>query len=59
MILAMKMLLYITRAARELACDRDVAAIAVFTISGQTAQVMSKVRPEVPILAFTPNENTL
>ena len=50
--------LYITRAARELACDRDVAAIAVFTISGHTAQVMSKARPEVPILAFTPNENT-
>jgi pyruvate kinase len=49
---------YITRAARELAYSRDVAAIAVFTISGHTAQVMSKVRPQVPILAFTPNENT-
>jgi pyruvate kinase len=49
---------YITRAARELAYNRDVAAIAVFTISGHTAQVMSKVRPQVPILAFTPNENT-
>lgn len=48
--------LYITRAARELARDRDVAAIAVFTISGQTARVMSKARPEVSILAFTPNE---
>lgn len=48
--------LYITRAARELARDRDVAAIAVFTISGRTARVMSKARPEVPILAFTPNE---
>jgi pyruvate kinase len=48
--------LYITRAARELACDRDVAAIAVFTISGQTARLMSKARPGVPILAFTPNE---
>jgi len=47
--------LYITRAARELARDRDVAAIAVFTISGRTARVMSKARPDVPILAFTPN----
>jgi pyruvate kinase len=49
--------LYITRAARELACDRDVAAIAVFTISGRTARLMSKARPGVPILAFTPNES--
>ena len=48
--------LYITRAARELACDRDVAAIAVFTISGRTARMMSKARPAVPILAFTPNK---
>lgn len=47
--------LYLTRAARELANDRDVAAIAVFTISGRTARMMSKARPEVPILAFTPN----
>jgi pyruvate kinase len=50
--------LYITRAARELAFDRDVAAIAVFTISGRTARMMSKARPGVPILAFTPNETT-
>jgi pyruvate kinase len=49
---------YITRAARELAYSRDVAAIAVFTISGHTAQVMSKVRPQVPILAFTPHKHT-
>lgn len=49
--------LYITRAARELACDRDVAAIAVFTISGRTARMMSKARPEVPILAFTPDQS--
>jgi pyruvate kinase len=50
--------LYITRAARELACDRDVAAIAVFTISGRTARMMSKARPGVPILVFTPNQTT-
>ncbi len=50
--------LFITRAAGELAHDRDVAAIAVFTSSGRTASMMSKERPMVPILAFTPNENT-
>ncbi len=50
--------LFITRAARELAQDRDVAAIAVFTSSGRTARMMSKGRPNVPIFAFTPNERT-
>lgn len=44
----------ITRAARELAHDRDVAAIAVFTETGRTALLASKARPRVPILAFTP-----
>ena len=48
----------ITRAARELAHDRDVAAIAVFTISGVTALYMAKARPRVPILAFTPERKT-
>ena len=48
----------ITRAARELAHDRSVAAIAVFTKSGRTAKLMSKARPHVPILAFTPVEKT-
>jgi pyruvate kinase len=48
----------ITRAARELAHDRGVAAIAVFTRSGRTAKLMSKARPHVPILAFTPVEKT-
>lgn len=43
-----------TRAARELAHDRNVSAIAVFTHSGRTALLMSKVRPQVSILAFTP-----
>jgi pyruvate kinase len=47
-----------TRAARELAHDRNVAAIAVFTQSGKTALLMSKARPQVPILAFTPEEKT-
>jgi pyruvate kinase len=48
----------ITRAAHELSHDRQVAGIAVFTLSGHTALLMSKTRPDVPILAFTPNKNT-
>ncbi|MBN1303588.1 MAG: pyruvate kinase [Anaerolineales bacterium] len=47
-----------TRAARELAHDRDVDAIVVFTRSGRTAWLMSKARPRVPIIAFTPNLTT-
>ena len=48
----------ITHAARALAHDRDVAAIAVFTRTGRTAILMSKARPRVPILAFTPVDET-
>jgi len=48
----------LARAARELACDRDVAAIAVFTRSGRTAALMAKARPGVPILACTPETHT-
>lgn len=50
--------LSMTRAARELAHDRNVAAIAVFTETGRTAQLVSKSRPQVPILAFTPEPTT-
>ena len=49
---------FMTRAARELAHDRNVAAIAVFTKSGRSALLMSKTRPGIPILAFTPNAST-
>jgi pyruvate kinase len=49
---------YLTKAARELAHDRNVAAVAVFTNSGRTALLMSKARPGIPILAFTPRETT-
>jgi pyruvate kinase len=49
---------FITQAARELAHDRNVAAIAVFTRSGRTALMMSKTRPTTPILAFTPEPET-
>ena len=48
----------ITRAAKELACDRDVSRIAVFTLSGRTALLISKNRPHVPIFAFTSNAST-
>jgi pyruvate kinase len=50
--------LSISRAAKELAHDRNVTAIIVFTQSGRTANLMSKTRPRVPILVFTPFERT-
>ena len=46
------------RAAYEIARDRDVAAIAVFTMQGRTAELASKTHPRVNILAFTPDELT-
>lgn len=46
----------ITRAARELAHDRNVAAIAVFTQTGHTGLLMAKARPNVPVMAFTPEQ---
>ena len=49
----------LTRAARELAHDQDVAAVAVFTRMGRSALFMAKSRPCVPILAFTPEESHL
>lgn len=48
----------LARAAKELACDTDVTCIAVFTRGGHTARIMSKVRPNVPVLAFTPDKRT-
>lgn len=41
-------------AAREI----GASAIAVFTLSGRTAFLVSAMRPQVPILAFTPYEQT-
>jgi pyruvate kinase len=49
---------YMSLAVRELAQDRNVSAIAVFTMSGRTAVFVSKTRPGVPILAFTPDQRT-
>jgi len=45
-------------AARELAHDVNVEGIAVFTVHGRSAWVVSQVRPDVPILAFTPHLHT-
>jgi pyruvate kinase len=49
---------FVSRAARELAHDRNVSAIIAFTQSGRTARMMSKMRPSVPIIAFTPDPKT-
>lgn len=46
-----------TAAARELANDRKVADVAVLTQTGRTALLMSKARPRVPIMAFTPKKS--
>jgi pyruvate kinase len=46
------------RAAQALANDENVTAVACFTTQGQTAWLMSKIRPRVPILAFTPIRET-
>ncbi|OJX41353.1 MAG: pyruvate kinase [Chloroflexi bacterium 44-23] len=48
----------LTRAAGELAAERNVRFIAVLTRSGKTAHLMSKIHPSVPILAFTPELTT-
>src|SRR5215208_2222815 len=46
------------RAAQALANDKNVTAVACFTMQGQTAWLMSKIRPCVPVLAFTPSADT-
>lgn len=46
------------RAAQALANDKNVTAVACFTMQGQTAWLMSKIRPRVPVMAFTPNPET-
>jgi len=45
-------------AARDLSQTKNIDCIAVFTVTGRTAQIMSKARPLVPILAFTPDQDT-
>jgi pyruvate kinase len=50
--------LSMARAAYTISDALDVASIAVFTQSGRTAILMSKMRPSCPIIAFTPHQNT-
>ena len=47
------------RAAHALAKDLNVTAVASFTARGQSAWLLSKIRPRVPVLAFTPHPETL
>jgi len=46
------------RAAQVLAGDKNVTAVTCFTTQGRTAWLMSKIRPRVPIMAFTPDRKT-
>src|SRR5215208_6708555 len=46
------------RAAQALADDKNVTAVACFTMQGETAWLISKIRPRVPIMAFTPEKIT-
>jgi pyruvate kinase len=46
----------LARAAATLVINTPVCAIAVFTQSGLSAHLVSKERPDVPILAFTDDE---
>ncbi len=45
-------------AAVQTAYTAEAKAIFVFTISGSTARLISRFRPELPIIALTPNEKT-
>lgn len=46
----------LTSAANALAQDSDVEAIAVYSMSGKTAQIMSKLRPNVPVFGISPDQ---
>jgi pyruvate kinase len=49
----------VSQAATQVAQNLEVTAIVAFTESGSTARLISKYRPESPILAFTPKDVTL
>ena len=48
----------VARAASSLAAEVGAAAIITFTQSGSTARLVSRCRPDVPVLAYTPSERT-
>ncbi len=48
----------VTHAAKEIAEVLDVKYIVTFTQSGDSAQRMSRLRPETPMIALTPNPKT-
>lgn len=47
----------VSHAARALAEDTNIQDIVVFTRTGNTAHLISKDRPRVPILAYTPSKH--
>jgi len=48
----------ISQACAEIASDLEVAAIITSTASGHTAAMVSRLRPQAPLLAITPHETT-
>ncbi|MHC4562247.1 MAG: pyruvate kinase [Planctomycetota bacterium] len=52
-------LLAVAKAVRALVHSEDVRGVAVFTLSGNTAGVLSKMRLPVPILALTPHRRVM
>lgn len=48
----------ITLSAVKTADDLNARAIITFTKTGTTAQLISRLKPKIPILAFTPSEHT-
>ncbi len=48
----------VSKAAHMLAKEAAVRAIVVFTRSGRSGQLISKERPHMPIIAYTPSEET-
>ncbi len=51
-------ILSLSRAAREMASSLHVKAIAIFSRSGNSARIIAKHRPDVPVITMTPYEET-
>ncbi|MCH8626793.1 pyruvate kinase [Arsenicicoccus piscis] len=48
----------VTQAAVEIAKHLDVKYLVTFTQSGKSAQLLSRLRPDIPVLAFSPEQST-